>query len=362
MFEGLCDDYLASSRFKKLAPRTQKLNELYVGKLRKRFAGAGVANITPVVVGAFKEQLEREVAAASKLAKPAKKARLQKGEEGPMSSGIATHMMNKLTLLMSHARHIGAIKGDNPASKPGGFGAQFRETIWGRDEIERLIAAAKPTIRIACAILLYTAQRPSDVIAMNWERVEEREDGRLWIKLRQQKTGELIAVPAHRDLAKLLRASEPKTGLLLPSPKGKPWLYRNFSRAWDKACRSADFRLAKKMFREGYSKDQIRPHLIGTQDLQRRDLRRTAMVRMAEAGATILQISAVSGHTTDYCQRIIDRYIPKRAEVAAAAIDAWESGANRVISNMVEKHMEKPRNSPTHRIYNNKQTAEPIDL
>jgi integrase len=315
-----------------------------------------------VVVGAFKERLEREVAAASKLAKPAKKQWLQKGEEGPMSSGIATHLMNKLTLLMSHARHIGAIKGDNPASKPGGFGTKFRETVWGRDEIERLIAAARPVIRSACAILLYTAQRPSDVLNMDWPRVEERDDGRLWIKLRQQKTGELIAVPAHKDLAKLLRASENETGLLLPSPTGKPWVYRNFARAWDKACRSADFQMAKKMFREGYEKDEIRPHLIGTQELQRRDFRRTAMVRMAEAGATILQISAVTGHTTDYCQRIIDRYIPKRAEVAAAAIDAWESGANRVISNVVEKRVEKPRSSSTSRVDRNKMTPQRVDV
>jgi hypothetical protein len=56
---------------------------------------------------------------------------------------------------------------------------------------------------------------------------------------------------------------------------------------------------------------------------------RTAMVRMAEAGATTAQIAAVSGHTIDQTSRILDTHIPRRGEVAAGAIDAWERGKVR---------------------------------
>ena len=94
--------------------------------------------------------------------------------------------------------------------------------------------------------------------------------------------------------------------LLVPSPRGLHWQYRNFSRAWDAACDKA-----------------------GIEGVQRRDLRRTAMVRMAVAGATTAQIAAVSGHTIDQTARILDTYIPRRGEVAAQAIDAWENGQVR---------------------------------
>ena len=58
--------------------------------------------------------------------------------------------------------------------------------------------------------------------------------------------------------------------------------------------------------------------------LQHRDLRRTAMVRMAEAGCTTQQIAAVSGHEIATTTRILDTYIPRTAKMAEAAILKWE--------------------------------------
>lgn len=132
--------------------------------------------------------------------------------------------------------------------------------------------------------------------------------GRLWLTLRQAKTKELVDVPAHRDLEAMLRAAERRSLMVVPSPTGKQWSYRNFSRSWDKARQAA-----------------------GVDGVQRRDLRRTAMVRMAEAGATTAQIAAVSGHTIDQTARILDTYIPRRGEVAAGAIEAWEAGQARSV-------------------------------
>ena len=66
-------------------------------------------------------------------------------------------------------------------------------------------------------------------------RVSEHGGG-LWIILRQQKTGELIEVPLHDRLAPLVRCrlADDAGGLLLvPSPTGKRWAYRNFARSWD---------------------------------------------------------------------------------------------------------------------------------
>ena len=57
---------------------------------------------------------------------------------------------------------------------------------------------------------------------------------------------------------------------------------------------------------------------------QHRDLRRTAMVRISEAGCTTQEIAAVSGHEIATTTRILDTYVPRTAKMAQAAILKWE--------------------------------------
>jgi hypothetical protein len=94
----------------------------------------------------------------------------------------------------------------------------------------------------------------------------------MWLALRQQKTHQLIDIPVHFELEALLRASKPSVVLIVPSPTGLPWSYRSFARKWDFAVKRAGF--------EG---------------VQRRGLRRKAMVQTVIANATDIQIAAVSG-------------------------------------------------------------------
>jgi hypothetical protein len=115
---------------------------------------------------------------------------------------------------------------------------------------------------------------------MTTSRIREK-DKRLYISLRQQKTGALIDVPVHSALEPLLRErlapgwkTEPLSGqreyrnrtdtvLLVPSPTGKPWAYRNFCRAWDL--------IAKKVGIEGLQRATfVGQALCGWQKLVRR--------------------------------------------------------------------------------------------
>lgn len=238
----------------------------------------------------------------------------------------------------------------NPAERPGRLPPPKRHQVWEEADVERFLEVAPDRLRLAMALLLHTVQRPADMLAMTINQVVDR-DGRLWISLRQAKTDAWVDVPVHSRLEPLMRArlqearlaELPEDGkgpvagngkrrtaslLLVPSPEGKLWSKRNFARAWDKALRHANFRLAKQLFRAGWSKEQVGDEL-GLRHRQRRDLRRTGIVRMAEAGATTPQIAAVSGHSIDYCQKILDTYLPRRSEVALGAIIAWEQIAER---------------------------------
>lgn len=329
IFDGLCASYLASEGFLKLAPKSRKLNRLYVSKLLRRFGGVEVEGVTRVVVIAFRERLSKEIRAAALLPKPEKKQNFLSGQEGPMTPTVAKNLVNKLAILLKHALNLGVIKGESPAASPkAGFGVRARSKEWSDQQLARFFDAADPAMKLAAALFFYTAQRPDDAMSMAWSQVDVRVDESAWITLVQAKTGEMITFPAHRDLAAILidaQVGVEKSGLILASPGSKvKWAYRNFARAWDKVVLRADYRLARKMFSDGATKAEIRPHLLGTLGLQRRDLRRTAMVRMASAGATDLQIAAVSGHTVEQTRRILDTYIPRRGVVAAGAISAWE--------------------------------------
>jgi hypothetical protein len=50
---------------------------------------------------------------------------------------------------------------------------------------------------------------------------------------------------------------------------------------------------------------------------------------MAEAGATDIQIAAVSGHTIEETKKILETYIPRNAAMARAAVERLEAAGPR---------------------------------
>jgi integrase len=288
-FAWLITKYLARPEFRlKLAPRTQHLYRQYLDEMRCRYGDLPYRSFGTEAI----EQIKGAFAD-----RPRK----------------ANQIIGLFRILLGYAVKLRLIR-DNPALRPEMLPSSPRTQVWSHSEEEAFLRYASPKLRFACMLLIYTAQRPSDVLAMTTGQVIDR-DGRLMILLRQQKTGELVAVPLHDRLAPLVRerlAERQDTILLVPSPTGRQWLLRNFSRAWDEVARAA-----------------------GIQDRQRRDCRRTAVVRLAEAGATVPQIAAVTGWGIDYCQRIVDAYLPRRTEVALGAIQLWERAKpidSRVVS------------------------------
>jgi integrase len=187
----------------------------------------------------------------------------------------------------------------NPAKGLRLTAPKARQSRWDWPDIAKILAACdEPAVDLALRILLYTAQRPVDVIGMRWDAYTTET-----IRLRQQKTGKLVEVPCHRDLRPALEAAKAaRRGVYIVSREdGRPvsgaWLWKKI-RALREAC--------------------------GLEHLQARDLRRTAMCLMAEAGATDVEIVAVSGHSIEQTRRILDTYIPRSVEMARGAIRKWE--------------------------------------
>ena len=132
--------------------------------------------------------------------------------------------------------------------------------------------------RLALALGLYTGQRRGDVLRMGRQHIR---DGILSVK--QQKTGVELRIPVHPDLRAIIDATPGDHLTFLTTRTGKPYAGDNFSeqfRAWCKAARLSE-------------------------ECSFHGLRKAACRRLAEAGCSVNEIAAVSGHAT---LREVQRY------------------------------------------------------
>jgi integrase len=123
--------------------------------------------------------------------------------------------------------------------------------------------------RLALALLLYTAQRRSDVVVMGRQHVQ---DGALIV--RQRKTGRVLEIPIHATLTEILAETPSEHLTFLTAAKGKPFSAAGFGNLFREWCEEAG--LPKHCSAHG--------------------LRKAACRRLAEAGCTEHQIAAISGH------------------------------------------------------------------
>jgi integrase len=131
------------------------------------------------------------------------------------------------------------------------------------------IIGSKP--RLALALLLYTAQRRSDVVKMGRQHVK---DGT--ITVRQEKTGAALVIPVHPTLAEVLAATSSEHLTFLVTATGKPYGGNHFSESFREWCDAAG--LPKHCSAHG--------------------LRKAACRRLAEAGCSANEIAAISGHAS----------------------------------------------------------------
>jgi integrase len=144
---------------------------------------------------------------------------------------------------------------------------------WTEEEISQFEAhhpmGSKP--RLALALLVYTAQRRSDVVRIGRQHVK---DGVLTVK--QQKTGVTLAIPVHPHLQAVLDATRSEHLTFLVTATGQPYGGNAFSEQFRNWCDAAG--LPKR----------CKPH----------GLRKAACRRLAEHGCSANEIMSISGHTT----------------------------------------------------------------
>jgi integrase len=154
------------------------------------------------------------------------------------------------------------------------------------------------------ALALYTGQRQSDVLAMNWGAITRGE-----ISVRQSKTGKTLLIPLHSELAAILETIPRISTRILTNSRGVPW-ETGFRAAWQKAMNRSAF----NSFRD--------------RRLVFHGLRKSAVVMLIESGCTDGEVAAITGQS----RQMVEHYsvLVNQRRLARAAILKWQaSGAER---------------------------------
>jgi integrase len=244
-FDALCVSYYRSPEFLGLAASTRQQRRNILENFRalhgnKPLKGLGRAHIKEIL--------------AAKASTPEAANHLLK-----VLSGILNYAVDEEMLSANPAYGIKKLKsqGDGHHTWSEAEIAQFQK---------RHPLGSKAAL--ALALGLYTAQRKGDCIRMGWQDVNGDS-----ITVRQQKTGTPLVLELHPELKAVL-ASMPRTNLtFLVTEWGAPFSAAGFGNWFRDRCNEA-----------------------GLRHCSFHGLRKAAATRLANAGCSINQIKAVTGH------------------------------------------------------------------
>jgi integrase len=166
---------------------------------------------------------------------------------------------------------------------------------WPSELIERFLREARPSLRWAVKLALYTGQRRSDLVKMKWSQY----DGE-FIEVRQQKTGALLSIPCHKALRTELESMPRVADTILVGERGAPLTGSSLSV------------MVRRQLRE-----------MGVNGYAIHGLRKNAAVELANAGCDAFEIAAITGHrTVGMVQHYAKRHDQRRR--ARSAMDKWE--------------------------------------
>ena len=176
-----------------------------------------------------------------------------------------------------------------------------QDVIWLPEQIATLKAHLNEEIELGMDIAYHTGQRRGDILDMR----PEQYDG-VGISLVQSKTKKAVYIPCTKALKARLDAipNLNDRARSVVTRTGEPMHFENFKSQWRRAFDAAFCR----------NEDDIGP------DLHFHDLRGTAVTMLAEAGCTIPEICAITGHSLESASRILERYLSLTKQLAHSAI------------------------------------------
>ncbi len=214
----------------------------------------------------------------------------------------ADNLVGALARVLVHAKSYGEININPLADIERLYSVDRSDMIWLPEHVAAFTKAAPVEMCQALVLAMHTGQRQGDLLRLPWAAY----DG-LRIKLTQSKTGQPVSVRCTSALKRMLDGMPRRGPLILTTKTGRAWKKRHFADQWQAASEAA-----------------------GISDLHFHDIRGTAVTMLAEAGCSVPEIAAVTGHSLVTAQRILDVYLSRTAALSDAAIFKLEAYSKRL--------------------------------
>lgn len=192
------------------------------------------------------------------------------------------HNANAMVIFARRVWNVGMKLGlvtDNPWKAVELAATAPRQQTWSPAQVDAFVATglSKPLWKPVAGIVrtaYETAQRLTDIRLLEWRDFQE--DGRS-VNIHQHKTNSFVCVPLSETYHKFLTQFENVSPWVFPKANGEPFSEVYLSQT------VADIRRAAGL----------------PKGLQARDMRRTAITQMLDAGATTGEIRSISGHMNE---------------------------------------------------------------
>jgi integrase len=202
--------YRSSPRFTDLAPSTQH-GYMRMMNLLQPLRDMPLTELTPQFIAALRDRIA------------AQHGRRQ-----------ANYVMAVISVASEHGREHGAIN-ENPVKGIKRM-RRARDTPtanrpWLGEECREILAGVPAHLRVPIALGMFTGLRKGDVLALLKSSFR---DGRLW--RRTSKTGQLVSIPIHPDLAQILAEAGHHDAITIAvTSRGTPWTVSGFNSSFIKA-------------------------------------------------------------------------------------------------------------------------------
>ena len=277
----LCAQYYQSADFKRLNPRTQHVRRLILEGLCNKGAGPlPFDKLTPLTILKWRDSKADRPESANGLIK-------------------ALRQLYSFAIEYRHAAKNPAKEVRYLQNHSEGHHSWTEEEIAQYEDHHPVGTSA----RLALALLLYTGQRRSDVVLFGPHQLKANT-----LHFTQQKNRirkpVTLTIPAHTELLSIVRSTPKGSSTFLVTEFGKPFTGNGFGNRFRKWCDEAGL----------------------PANCSAHGLRKSAAARLAEAGATELEIRAITGHQTS---REVGRYTKAASQKVLARSGFEKLYANR---------------------------------
>ena len=274
--------YFKHRKFLSLAETTKKDYIKYINKINEIFGDDKISLFTRSICEKFYVKMKED-------------------------KGIRTaqHYINALRVIWNSAKDHDIIQGENPCSNMKIERNKSREQVWTKEEFNIFCQIALKKgykgLFVAMNIAYYTSQRQTDILNLKWSQIDENFNVLSFV---QSKTGAKIKIPLDKlpVLKEILINLEKKNEyIIIDEIDDKHYINR--------------IRLFLDRF------DAIKEISKIRNELWFRDLRRTSILALDEAGCTDSEIASISGHSRISILKMLDVYAPKTIKKAENAFD-----------------------------------------